>query len=104
MTNRASAAIRAALKLGLPGGAFHPLETLDESVTDDELSAFSGKLGAWILYRYTDAPVGPYDELIYVAGFFKTPGSKSLAPRITNIYVSSTASVWNGRRNWSEST
>lgn len=69
------------------------------------------------LIRYTESPVGPYDELIYVPGSFEAPTgpvrssgggegvSSSRRPskpalRITRIYVSTFASVVNGRRNW----
>lgn len=40
--------------------------------------------------------VGPYDELAYVPGQFETPGGNNHL-RITNIYVSSEASIYNGR-------
>ncbi|EPQ30319.1 uncharacterized protein PFL1_01845 [Pseudozyma flocculosa PF-1] len=89
-----------ARQLGLPPGSFHPLEALASAHVAKDHGEFKGGLGAWILYRYTDSPAGPYDELIYVAGFFKSPDGKKSTPRITNIYVSTRASVWNGRRNW----
>ncbi|PWN39108.1 hypothetical protein IE81DRAFT_326860 [Ceraceosorus guamensis] len=114
-------------KAGLSPGSFHPLEKLhplalalassgaaeeahsNEQQTQTEANnakiraaadEFRGGPGGWILYRYTHSPVGPYDELIYVAGLFKSPSAGNTALRITNIYVSSTASVYNGRKNW----
>ncbi|THV01893.1 hypothetical protein K435DRAFT_775896 [Dendrothele bispora CBS 962.96] len=60
---------------------------------------FVGGVGAVILFRYTESPVGPYDELMYLPGKWKyTDGS--VCTRITRIYVSSKASTENGRRNW----
>lgn len=44
---------------------------------------------------------GPYDELIYVPGLFSRKGrdvTTTYSPSITNIYVSSPASVMNGRK------
>ncbi|KAJ7634945.1 hypothetical protein FB45DRAFT_478174 [Roridomyces roridus] len=60
---------------------------------------FIGGLGLIQVVSYSDSPVGPYDELIYVPGRWKYPnGSKGF--RITQIYVSSKASTLNGRKNW----
>jgi hypothetical protein len=85
-----------ATKQGLEQGAYHPLEDVSNIGSD----IFQGGPGGWILYRYRTSPVGPYDELIYVAGVFRSPATQTKALRITNIYVSTEASVWNGRRNW----
>lgn len=85
-----------AQKQGLESGAYHPLEDASHITTD----IFKGGLGGWMLYRYSSSPVGPYDELIYVAGTFQSKESNTKALRITNIYVSTQESVWNGRRNW----
>ncbi|KDQ57432.1 hypothetical protein JAAARDRAFT_193764 [Jaapia argillacea MUCL 33604] len=64
--------------------------------------AFQGGMGTIMIVRYTEGPVGPYDELMIVPGEFKNPpGAKAKQSlRITRIYVSSLASVVNGRRNW----
>lgn len=83
-------------KQGLEPGACHPLEDLSHITAD----TFQGGLGGWILYRYASSPVGPYDELIYVAGSFQSKHSGTKGLRITNIYVSTESSIWNGRRNW----
>ncbi|PWN34563.1 uncharacterized protein FA14DRAFT_31742 [Meira miltonrushii] len=83
-------------KQGIDAGAYHPLEDVSHITTD----VFKGGLGGWILYRYASSPVGPYDELIYVAGSFQSKDSGTSGLRITNIYVSTHDSVWNGRRNW----
>lgn len=85
-----------AKKQGIEPGSYHPLEDVSH-ITND---IFKGGLGGWILYRYASSPVGPYDELIYVAGNFQSKDSNTNGLRITNIYVSTENSVWNGRRNW----
>jgi hypothetical protein len=60
--------------------------------------ARSGPL-AWVMFvDYAEAPVGPYRELLYIPGTFRF-GREQL-PSITKIYVSTQASVDNGRRNW----
>jgi hypothetical protein len=62
---------------------------------------WKGGLTSVVLVRYEDSPVGPYDELIMVADGFINPYEKGTSGRITNIYVSTRQSVWNGRINWS---
>ncbi|UJR22931.1 hypothetical protein I4U23_025958 [Adineta vaga] len=61
-------------------------------------SPFRGGFGGIILVRYTNSPVGPYDELILVPGCYQF-GDRTYN-RISQIYVSSLDSVINGRRNW----
>ena len=68
---------------------------------------FLGGLSMLQLIRYTESPVGPYDELLIVPGSFayeketiegervKVEKKKNL--RITRIYVSQKATCWNGR-------
>lgn len=59
-------------------------------------------LGIVMMVRYSNSPVGPYDELLYSLPF-KRPslGLQLLAPRrLPVIYVSSEASLRNGRVNW----
>jgi hypothetical protein len=65
---------------------------------DPTRNPFRGGLGGMILIRYTDSPVGPYDELLFVPGSYQF-GDTSYY-RISQIYVSSLDSVINGRRNW----
>lgn len=48
---------------------------------------------------YASSPAGPYRELLYIPGRFKLPGGGK-AWSVTRIYVSTWASVVNGRRNW----
>lgn len=60
--------------------------------------SFKGGAGAVMLVRYTKADCGPYDELLYIPGFFEHNGKNYM--RITKIFVSSKESVEWGRRNW----
>lgn len=59
-------------------------------------------LGSVQIIRYLSSPLGPYDELTYVPGnmTYKVGASFISGPSITRIYVSSAASIVNGRRNW----
>ncbi|MHA7131109.1 hypothetical protein [Algoriphagus namhaensis] len=57
---------------------------------------FKGGLGYLMLVNYTESPVGPYQELLFIPGKFGPMGKQS----ISKIYVSSDASTFNGRANW----
>ncbi|KAG9247995.1 hypothetical protein BJ878DRAFT_572725 [Calycina marina] len=66
-----------------------------------------GGAGAIQIIRYTESPVGPYDELLLVPGAYtyeKEDGDgkiqKQRGPRITRIYVSQKYTCWNGRTHW----
>ncbi|KAL7270642.1 hypothetical protein RUND412_006644 [Rhizina undulata] len=68
---------------------------------------FKGGFGTVQLVRYTETPVGPYDELMWCPGRFGVPGTSEgfqgeerEGMRITRIYVSNKGSVYNGRKNW----
>ncbi|KAF9035065.1 hypothetical protein BDZ89DRAFT_1062323 [Hymenopellis radicata] len=85
----------------------HPTKTAFPSgwATSGEADAlaeggeFIGGMGFVMAIAYQDSPVGTDNELIYIPGQWKYPdGSKGF--RVTRIYVSSQASVINGRRNW----
>ncbi|KAL4954128.1 hypothetical protein BDW69DRAFT_163788 [Aspergillus filifer] len=90
----------------LPPGAYHPFEQIHPSALTSlpkEKSQFGdGKL--WLkcvmIVRYEETDVGPYDELIFIPGRATNPNNNKRDMRITTIYVSTDASVWNGRRNW----
>ncbi|KAH8836016.1 hypothetical protein DL96DRAFT_1455222, partial [Flagelloscypha sp. PMI_526] len=56
-----------------------------------------GGIGGIQIISYSQTPVD--DELIYLPGKFKNPDG-TFGNRIGRIYVSSKASVINGRRNW----
>jgi hypothetical protein len=57
-----------------------------------------GQLGLVMFVDYTASPVGPYRELLFIPGTFRF--GKHRRPSVTKIYVSTRASVENGRRNW----
>lgn len=59
---------------------------------------FAGGFGALMLVDYHSSNAGPYGELLLIPGKFRHRGKKFNT--ITKIYVSTTASVVNGRRNW----
>ncbi|KAL4902045.1 hypothetical protein BDW74DRAFT_187037 [Aspergillus multicolor] len=88
----------------LPPGSYHPLETLHpsalERLHDGTPQYQKSLLKAVMIIRYEDTDVGPYDELILIPGRAVNPNTKKAEMRISNIYVSTEASVWNGRRNW----
>lgn len=88
---------------GLPSGTYSPSENVHPSALApiNDAPQWNGGLTGFVLVRYEDSPIGPYDELIVAAHGFANPYEKSTSSRITNIYVSSRQSVWNGRNNWS---
>jgi hypothetical protein len=88
---------------GLPPGSYGASETVHPSALAlvNGASQWKGGLSHVVLVRYEDSPVGPYDELIAVSDGWANPYEKRTSARITNIYVSSRESVWNGRNNWS---
>ncbi len=59
---------------------------------------FAGGFGALMLVDYSTSDAGPYGELLFIPGKFKHQGKK--LNTISKIYVSTMASVENGRRNW----
>lgn len=61
-------------------------------------SAFVGGLGAVMLVDYHSTPCGPYRELLFIPGQFKVGERQHYS--ITKIYVSTQASIDNGRANW----
>lgn len=59
---------------------------------------FRGGVGAVMYVDYTETPVGPYQELLFIPGFFDFQGESY--PSISKIYVSTWESILNGRDNW----
>jgi len=55
-------------------------------------------LGALMWVHYTDAPVGPYEELLYMPARVRAGGRTGTS--ITHIWVDSRDSVESGKRNW----
>ncbi|KZV61452.1 hypothetical protein PENSPDRAFT_759427 [Peniophora sp. CONT] len=87
---------------GLPAGAYHPMEVVhpDALKPVDGKPQGSGGMKSVVIVRYDDTPVGPYDELILIPGAFTNPHTGKRDLRITNIYVSTDKSAFNGRSNW----
>ena len=84
----------------LPSFACSPLE--HQSMLSRS-SKFCGGLGSVQVIRYTDSPVGPYDEMLLVPGSFEsdsTEGGKVTTKRnlrVSRIYVSQRLTCYNGR-------
>jgi hypothetical protein len=88
----------------LPTKAFAPLERQHASAMEGE---FQGELGSIQIIRYKESPVGPYDEMFVIPGFWKYNHTDSEGNRkeqknvrISRIYVSQKYTAWNGRNNW----
>ncbi|OBZ73857.1 hypothetical protein A0H81_05843 [Grifola frondosa] len=82
----------------LSASYFSDLDTNLRQVSSEQ-GSFRGGAGVVTILRYTDSPIGPYDELMIIPGEFTNPSGARL-PRITRIFVSTLESVYNGRRNW----
>lgn len=91
----------------LPLGAYHPFENIHaeavQRLAQNQSQYRNGLLKGVMIVRYEDSDVGPYDELILIPGRAVNPHTGKSDMRISTIYVSTDASVWNGRRNWSMS-
>lgn len=89
----------------LPPGSFDSRE--EEALRAAHYSTLERTPYGIQIYRYKTSPIGPYDELLFLPGFFRTSttgkdGSHEsiLAPRITRIYVSTEGTCLRGRENW----
>ena len=65
---------------------------------EELIGSFDGFFGNVMLVNYHTSPVGPYRELLFMPGKFKTEGGKWYS--ITKIYVNEQNSTDNGRANW----
>ncbi|KAF8851780.1 hypothetical protein BDZ45DRAFT_133134 [Acephala macrosclerotiorum] len=90
-----------------PEFIYSPLEA-NSAFSKDKLV---GGLSMVQLIRYSESPVGPYDEMVVIPGYFeyeievkgrdgkiKTEKRKNL--RCTRVFVSQEKTCWNGRKNW----
>lgn len=59
---------------------------------------FTGGIGTVMYMDYLSSDVGPYRELLFIPGMFRLGGRRYYS--ITKIFVSTEASVVNGRNNW----
>ncbi|GAP83435.1 hypothetical protein SAMD00023353_0202070 [Rosellinia necatrix] len=92
----------------LPDHAYSPLERDSPYSSAAASGEHRGGISQFQVIRYTESPVGPYDELIVCPGSFnyeveeggrrKRKVKKDL--RISRIYVSQKYTCWNGRTNW----
>ncbi|KAK4690871.1 hypothetical protein P7C71_g6016, partial [Lecanoromycetidae sp. Uapishka_2] len=82
--------------------AYDPLEANDPSFSSEgHVGTYKGGLCMAQVLRYSETPVGSYDELALLPGFWTgVQGSKKKDSRITGIWVSQEATLMNGRRNW----
>ncbi|KAI9035294.1 uncharacterized protein KD926_003766 [Aspergillus affinis] len=76
--------------------SYHDLEK-DTYFSQQE---FTGGLQVCVIVRYTESPIGAYDEVLWIPGTFKLPGPDHETYRATRAYVSTVDSVYNGRKNW----
>ncbi|KAI8662502.1 hypothetical protein NCS56_01054200 [Fusarium sp. Ph1] len=90
----------------LPSLAYSPLEG-QSAYASSESGRHVGGVSMVQFIRYTDSPVGPYDEMILAPGGFEYEREdkdgrrvKRRNPRITRIYVSQKHTCYNGRKNW----
>ncbi len=60
--------------------------------------AFQGFVACVMLVDYRQSPVGPYRELLFIPGLFRTGQGRRFS--ITRIFVDSQESMEWGRRNW----
>ncbi|KAH1416257.1 hypothetical protein KXX32_009939, partial [Aspergillus fumigatus] len=81
---------------GPPPASYHDLE----EKSDFANQTFIGGLQACVIVRYLESPIGEYDELLWIPGAFKNPWSGKQTYRATRAYVSTGASLYNGRKNW----
>lgn len=84
---------------GLPDEAYDHLESPSPAFQSGH-EEYLGGLCLVQVIRYTSTPVGPYDELAILPGFFQRDGTKGKHNRITRIYVSQKDTCYNGRQNW----
>jgi len=87
----------------LPTKAYSPLERNSTAMEGN----YVGLVGAILIIRYDDTPVGPYDELVLLPGFFEYPrnladGTVEIRHNVrgSRFYVSQKYTTWNGRVNW----
>ncbi len=74
----------------LRNGRFLPPELMGDD--------FEGELGAVMLVDYRESPVGPYRELLFLAGRNRRWRNHRFS--VLRIYVSTEASAVSGRENW----
>ena len=87
----------------LPEHAYSPLERYSAYAWPTASGKHVGGISQLQAIKYTESPVGPYDELIVIPGAFKyevdADGKRKAKKntRISRIYVSQKHTCWNGR-------
>lgn len=85
------------LRKPLPVDIYDPLEAAHPACSAD---SFTGGLGMIQVVRYSETPVGPYDELLLIPGNFSVPSGSQKSKkrlRVSRIYVSQKETTWNGK-------
>ncbi|EEQ87517.1 uncharacterized protein BDCG_02637 [Blastomyces dermatitidis ER-3] len=85
---------------GIPDASYADLEAQSPFADPAASGQFKGGACTVMIVRYLESPVGPYDEILWIPGWFEVPGKKTSNPRVTRIYVSRKESIYNGRKNW----
>ncbi len=84
--------------------AYDPIEAREPSfVSEKHAGDYKGGLCMAQILRYSDTPVGKYDELAILPGSWTgvgPEGSQKNDMSITGIWVSQETTLMNGRRNW----
>ena len=76
--------------------AYAPLEASSAAFSSQsQVGTYEGGLCLGQIIRYTDTPVGSYDEFALLPGYFNGPGGKH--SRISAIYVSQKDTCYNGK-------
>lgn len=76
-----------------------PEQRVDQAGAAPQLGAPGGGRSIMMFVDYETSDVGPYHELLFIPGHYRFPDGRRYSS-IGRIYVSSQASVDNGRRNW----
>ncbi|KAK2774274.1 hypothetical protein FQN52_004299 [Onygenales sp. PD_12] len=84
----------------LPSGSYADLEAQSAFADPAASGEFRGVGASVMIVRYTETPVGPYDEIVWIPGYFDVPKKGIKKPRVTRIYVSNKDTIYNGRKNW----
>jgi hypothetical protein len=89
------------LKAPLPEHAYDPLEAASSLSDQSKTGQFKGGSAIVQILRYHESPVGTYDEMVFVPGYFHVPpgrdsGKRPLNLRVSRIYVSQKDTAWNG--------
>ncbi|KAK7733679.1 hypothetical protein SLS53_008146 [Cytospora paraplurivora] len=90
----------------IPTVAYSPLER-ESFFASPEAGRFAGGVGSLMFVRYSDTPVGQYDEMAIIPGAYtyriqdeKGEWVERKSPRATRLFVSQKQTLFNGRFNW----